>query len=150
MIVVPSTGGTLSTGRPRTTPPLPSAGRILAGMTNRNRAVGAYGERCALRHLIETGLRPVARNWRCPEGEIDIIAWEGPVLAICEVKTRRTEQFGSPAEAVVPAKARRLRGLAARWLAETGTTADEVRFDVLSVRLPLTGPARVEHVRGAF
>ena len=84
-------------------------GRILAGMTNRNQAVGAYGERCALRHLIETGLRPVARNWRCPDGEIDIIAWEGEVLAICEVKTRRTEQFGSPAEAVVRAKARRLR-----------------------------------------
>ncbi|MDG4802354.1 YraN family protein [Micromonospora sp. WMMD980] len=119
-------------------------------MTNRNQAVGAYGERCALRHLIETGLRPVARNWRCPDGEIDIIAWEGPVLAFCEVKTRRTDRYGSPAEAVVRSKARRLRGLAARWLAETGTTADEVRFDVLSVRLPATGHARVEHLRGAF
>ncbi|KAB1911908.1 YraN family protein [Micromonospora sp. AMSO31t] len=119
-------------------------------MTKRNQAVGAYGERCAVRHLIEAGLRPVARNWRCPEGEIDIIAWEGPVLAFCEVKTRRTEDFGSPAEAVVRAKARRLRGLAARWLAATGTTADEVRFDVLAVRLPVAGPARVEHLRGAF
>ncbi|WBC14528.1 YraN family protein [Micromonospora sp. WMMA1998] len=119
-------------------------------MTNRNQAVGAYGERCALRHLIESGLRPIARNWRCPDGEIDIIAWEGPVLAFCEVKTRRTERYGAPVEAVVRAKARRLRGLAVRWLAETGTTADEVRFDVLSVRLPVTGRAQVEHLRGAF
>ncbi|NES16121.1 MULTISPECIES: YraN family protein [Micromonospora] len=119
-------------------------------MTKRNQAVGAYGERCAVRYLIETGLRPVARNWRCPDGEIDIIAWEGSVLAFCEVKTRRTDEFGTPAEAVVPAKARRLRGLAARWLAETGTTADEVRFDVLSVRLSAAGSARVEHLKGAF
>ncbi|MER7456145.1 YraN family protein [Micromonospora sp. NPDC126480] len=118
-------------------------------MTTRNQAVGAYGERCALRHLIAAGLRPVARNWRCTAGEIDIIAWDGPILAFCEVKTRSTDDFGTPAEAVVRAKARRLRGLAARWLAETGTTADEVRFDVLAVRLT-GGPAQVEHVKGAF
>ncbi|MFC8850335.1 MULTISPECIES: YraN family protein [unclassified Micromonospora] len=119
-------------------------------MTKRNQAVGAYGERCAVRHLIGAGLRPVARNWRCPAGEIDIIAWDGPVLAFCEVKTRCTTHYGTPAEAIVPAKARRLRGLAARWLAETGTTAGEVRFDVLSVELPDAGAARVEHVKGAF
>nr|WP_084757646.1 YraN family protein [Micromonospora cremea] len=116
----------------------------------RNQAAGAYGERCATRHLIGAGLRPVARNWRCLDGEIDIIAWDGPVLAFCEVKTRRGDSFGTPAEAVVPAKARRLRGLAARWLAETGTTAEEVRFDVLSVRLPDAGRAQVDHLKGAF
>jgi putative endonuclease len=127
-----------------------AARRTVGAMTNRNQAVGAYGERCALRHLLGAGLRPVARNWRCPTGEIDIIAWDGPVLAFCEVKTRRTGDYGTPAEAVVPAKARRLRGLAARWLAETGTTADEVRFDVVSVQLADAGPARVEHLKGAF
>lgn len=128
----------------------PPAGCTVPDMTKRNQAVGAYGERCAVRHLIGAGLRPVARNWRCPAGEIDIIAWDGPVLAFCEVKTRRTDEYGSPAEAVVPAKARRLRGLAARWLADTGTTADEVRFDVVSVRLTGAGAARVEHLKGAF
>ncbi|MER7167062.1 YraN family protein [Micromonospora sp. NPDC000207] len=119
-------------------------------MTKRNQAVGAYGERCALRHLIATGLRPVDRNWRCSAGEIDIVAWDGDVLAFCEVKTRRNEAFGTPAEAIVPTKARRLRGLAVRWLAATGTSAAELRFDVLSVRLAAAGPARVEHVKGAF
>ena len=150
MIVRPSTGAPVIHKTPAGVPATGPAGRTVAGMTKRNQAVGAYGERCAARHLIEAGLRPVARNWRCPDGEIDIIAWEGGVLAFCEVKTRRTDDFGSPAEAVVPAKARRLRGLAARWLAETGTTADEVRFDVLSVRLSVAGAARVDHLTGAF
>lgn len=119
-------------------------------MTRRRQAVGAYGERCAVRHLIEAGLRPVARNWRCPDGEIDIIAWDGDVLAFCEVKTRRGAGYGTPAEAIVPTKVRRLRGLAVRWLTETGTTADELRFDVLSVHLPAAGAARVDHLKGAF
>lgn len=119
-------------------------------MTRQSQAVGAYGERCAVRHLIAAGFRPVARNWRCSDGEIDIIAWDGDVLAFCEVKTRRDDRFGSPAEAVVPAKVRRLRGLAARWLTETGTRADDLRFDLLAVYLSRAGAARVEHVRGAF
>ena len=92
-------------------------------MTKRNQAVGGYGERCAVRHLIEAGLRPVARNWRCPSGEIDIVAWDGPVLVICEVKTRRNHDFGTPAEAVVRHKARRLRRLAVAWLAAGGRFA---------------------------
>ncbi|BCJ57934.1 YraN family protein [Micromonospora endophytica] len=119
-------------------------------MTKRNQAVGGYGERCAVRHLIEAGLRPVARNWRSATGEIDIIAWDGPVLAFCEVKTRRTAGFGTPAEAVVRRKAHRLRRLAAEWLTATGTSADEVRFDIVSVLLPRRGRAEIEHVRGAF
>lgn len=150
MVVRPSTGGPVVHSSPTRAGESQPAGRTVAAMTKHNQAVGAYGERCAVRHLIEAGLRPVARNWRCPDGEIDIIAWEGEVLAFCEVKTRRTDDFGSPAEAVVPAKARRLRGLAARWLAETGTSAEEVRFDVLSVRLSAAGAARVDHLKGAF
>ena len=59
----------------------------------------------------------VTRNWRTARGEIDIIAWEGDVLAVCEVKTRRGVAFGTPAEAINRAKARRLRRLAALWLA---------------------------------
>jgi putative endonuclease len=72
------------------------------------------------------------------------------VLVICEVKTRRTATFGPPAEAVVPAKARRLRRLAAQWLAHTGVHPLEVRFDVVSVFAPPRGAAQVDHLRGAF
>ena len=119
-------------------------------MTLQRKAVGAYGERCAVRHLVASGLRVVDRNWRGPSGEIDIVAWDGAVLAFCEVKTRRGTSFGTPAEAVVPAKARRLRRLAAQWLEQAGTHPDEVRFDVVSVFAPPRGAARVEHLKGAF
>ena len=122
-------------------------------------AVGRYGEDVAVAHLEAAGLEVVARNWRCREGEIDIIAREGAVLVMCEVKTRRALGFGTPLEAVTAAKASRLRRLAARWLAEqrsAGSSSSardgyaEVRFDVVSVLRPLTGAAVVEHLRGAF
>jgi putative endonuclease len=114
------------------------------------RALGAYGERCAVRHLVEIGLTVVARNWRTARGEIDIIAWEGDVLAICEVKTRRGVTFGTPAEAINRAKVRRLRHLAALWVEAAGGRPREIRFDVIAVQLPRAGPPRIEHLRDAF
>ncbi|MEJ3744137.1 YraN family protein [Actinomycetes bacterium KLBMP 9797] len=119
-------------------------------MTRDRRAVGAYGERCAAAHLTEAGLRVVARNWRCADGEIDIVAWEGEDLVFCEVKTRRTLEFGFPVEAVVGAKARRLRRLAMRWLADHPVRPRDIRFDVVSVMARRRGPWRVHHLRGAF
>lgn len=119
-------------------------------MTNINQIVGGYGERLAGRHLLARGLVLLDRNWRCPSGEIDLVARDGPVVVFVEVKTRRSGKFGVPAAAVGVAKARRLRRLAARWLAEHG--ADErrqVRFDVVSVLLG-ADTAAVEHLRGAF
>jgi putative endonuclease len=119
-------------------------------MTNARQAVGAYGERCAARHLVDSGLRLVARNWRGDRGEIDIIAWDGEVLVFCEVKTRRGDAYGVPAEAVTRVKVRRLRRLAAQWLRGAGEQPVEIRFDVISVRAPGSGPAHVEHLRNAF
>ena len=119
-------------------------------MTLTTRAVGAYGERVALRHLIESGMTPVARNWTCPEGEVDLILSDGDDLVFCEVKTRRSIAFGAPAEAVGPRKQRRLRTLATRWLAGTPAHDAHVRFDVVAVTARPRGAASVEHVRGAF
>jgi putative endonuclease len=123
-------------------------------------ALGRYGEDVAARHLIDAGLIVLARNWRCREGEVDIVATEGDVLVMCEVKTRRGVGFGTPLDAVTPVKAARLRRLAVRWLSDrrsaTAGTGDElarfaeIRFDVVSVLRPLSGPAVVEHLRGAF
>lgn len=124
-------------------------------------ALGRYGEDMAARHLEAAGFTVLARNWRCREGEVDIVARDGDVLVVCEVKTRRDVGFGTPLEAVTPAKAARLRRLAARWLADqragvcAGSAEEfdryaEVRFDVVSVLRPLRGPSVVEHVRGAF
>lgn len=113
-------------------------------------AVGRYGEDVAVRHLTDAGLVVVERNWRCREGEIDVVAREGDALVFCEVKTRRSATFGVPAEAVTRAKADRLRRLALLWLRERGATAAELRFDVVGVVCRRSGAAVVDHVRGAF
>ena len=109
--------------------------------------VGRYGEDVAARHLSDQGYIVLQRNWRCELGEIDIVARDGDCLVVCEVKTRRSDTFGSPLEAVTPRKLARLRRLAARWVAESGLHPPLMRIDVVAVRRPLTGPAQVEHVR---
>jgi putative endonuclease len=111
--------------------------------------VGAYGERLAARYLAEAGLEVLERNWRCAQGEIDIIARDGDCLVVCEVKTRRGSSFGDPVEAVTSRKAARLRRLAACWLAEhPGQVRDvaDVRVDVVGVLRPRSGPAQLEHL----
>jgi len=112
--------------------------------------LGRYGERLAAQLLRDRGLRIIETNWRCPRGEIDIIAASGDTLIICEVKTRTSAHFGDPAEAVDRAKSARLRELAVRWLTEHPGGWAEVRFDVVSVLRGPTGPARVRHLQGAF
>jgi putative endonuclease len=119
-------------------------------MTTERRAVGAYGERLAERHLRDQGLVVLARNWRCAEGEVDLILRDGDDVVFCEVKTRRGDTFGTPAEAIRPAKVRRLRRLAARWLEQAGVRPREVRFDVVAVLPQPRGATVVEHVRAAF
>ena len=86
-----------------------------AGVAN---AVGAYGERLAARYLVESGMQILDRNWRCDQGEIDIVAMDDTCLVIVEVKTRRSLAFGSPVEAVTAVKAARLRRLAGCWMAD--------------------------------
>ncbi len=86
------------------------------------------------RHYEQAGYQVVARNWRVAGGEIDLVCRKGPTVVICEVKTRRSDRYGTAAEAVTAPKRRRLRRLAARWLADTVPTGvDEVRFDVATV-----------------
>lgn len=111
----------------------------------RRQVLGAAGEELAAAWYEDRGYRVLARNWRCRQGELDIVAAGAGVVVFCEVKARSSLAFGSPFEAVTPAKRRRLRGLAAAWLASTGTGAPEIRFDVAGV---LGG--RVEVVEGAF
>jgi putative endonuclease len=118
-------------------------------------AIGQYGQRVAERHLVDAGLTVVERNWRCADGELDLIATEGPVLVFCEVKTRSSMAYGDPAEAVLGEKALRLRRLALRWLAEQKAYGDprywpELRFDVVSVLRQRQGAASVRHLRGVL
>ncbi|MGY1825145.1 MULTISPECIES: YraN family protein [unclassified Blastococcus] len=112
--------------------------------------LGARGERIAVAYLTDAGLRVLDRNWRCREGEIDLVAREGDALVFCEVKTRRGTGYGHPVEAVTLAKRRRIRTLAQRWLAVHDHHAPEVRFDVVGVLVRPERPAVVTHLRGAF
>ena len=111
-------------------------------------ALGAYGERVAAAHLLAAGMTVLERNWRCPLGEIDIVARDGDVLVICEVKTRTSTALGHPLEAVSARKAARLRRLAAAWISERRVHPAEVRIDVVGVLRPRRGPADVAHLRG--
>jgi putative endonuclease len=98
---------------------------------------------------VSAGYDVVARNWRCREGELDLVVASRSELVFCEVKTRSSDRFGVPAEAVTSAKQRRLRMLAARFLAEhpsaRGAAGRRIRFDVAAV----TG-GRVEVIEAAF
>jgi putative endonuclease len=113
-------------------------------------ALGAYGERVAVRVLTDQGLQVLDRNWRCRTGELDVVARDGAALVFCEVKTRTGHGFGHPVEAVTPGKRRRLRQLARAWLDAHDHHAPDLRFDVIGVLVPPSGPARVTHLRNAF
>lgn len=120
---------------------------------SRNQALGRYGEDVACRHLEQVGLRVLERNWRCREGEIDIVAQADGVLVVCEVKTRSGNHFGGAREAFTESKIRRLRRLAGLWLRSApgrGIPArfTGVRLDAIAVQRPVRGPAVVEHIVG--
>ena len=136
----------------KVTDSVPASGRshgvsaVRSGVAN---AVGAYGERLAARYLTESGMQILDRNWRCDQGEIDIVAMDDTCLVIVEVKTRRSLAYGSPVEAVTAVKAARLRRLAACWLTDHRAHVDsvvDVRIDVVGVLRPRSGPARIEHL----
>lgn len=111
-----------------------------------NQAIGAAGERLVEQWYSERGYEIVARNWRVRAGELDLVVTRAGVLVFCEVKTRSGLGYGSPKEAVTPAKQRRIRSLALEFLRGNRLSrAAELRFDVASVL-----PGSVEVVTGAF
>ena len=107
-----------------------------AGRAYRQR-LGARGEDRAADWYRAAGYDVVARNWRCAEGELDLVVGRPGELVFCEVKTRASDRFGIPAEAVTVAKQRRLRTLAARFLSDhpldAGVAGRSIRFDVVAV-----------------
>lgn len=112
-------------------------------------ALGRAGEAAALAWYRRRGYTLVAANWRCPLGELDLLVARGPVLVVCEVKSRRGSAFGGPFEAVTRTKQRRIRNLAQAFLAASGATPSAVRFDVASVTVA-RGRTLVEVYEQAF
>lgn len=110
--------------------------------------LGRRGEQLAADYLGAAGLLILDRNWRCSQGEIDIVASEGRTLVVCEVKTRSGVRFGTPLESVTRQKAWRQRRLAVLWLREQHLLYDEIRIDVVGVLRTAAGEFCIEHVRG--
>ncbi|GHH74479.1 YraN family protein [Promicromonospora soli] len=133
--------------------------------------VGRYGERVALRHVEARGWQVLDTNWRGKDGELDIVALDGDVLVVVEVKTRSSLGFGHPAEAVTPRKLARIKRLTGQWLTvfrerpaaarlqegaapgsqapvlpETRPRFGAIRIDVVAVTLQEQGRAVVEHL----
>lgn len=103
-------------------------------MTRARRALGISGEDLAAAWYEARGYAVLARNWRCRDGELDLVLRRGRDLVFCEVKTRTTDAFGVPAEAVTKAKQARIRRLAARWLEDDARMAPQsIRFDVAAI-----------------
>ena len=111
-------------------------------------ALGAYGEDVAARRLTAAGMVLLDRNWRCAEGEIDLVLRDGRVLVVCEVKTRTSHVCGTPHEAITEAKLDRLRRLGQAWMHAHEVVAEHTRVDLVAVLRPPRGRAEVDHVRG--
>ncbi|UCH86890.1 MAG: YraN family protein [Dehalococcoidia bacterium] len=114
------------------------------------RDLGAFGERVAVAHLEAKGYRIRARNFRCREGEIDIVAEDGDCLVFVEVRTRRGDAFGTPAESETAAKERRLLTVAQAYLQEHPDVPPNQRIDVVGVELSRDRLLAVQHIEGAI
>jgi putative endonuclease len=102
-------------------------------MGRERKNLGNYGEALARRVYEQAGYEVLAQNWRGNAGEIDLVLTRDDCVIVCEVKTRATERYGVPAEAVDWRKQRRLRTLAAEFLRENKPLCRSVRFDVVSI-----------------
>jgi len=112
--------------------------------------LGRRGEELAARHLQAAGLAIIDRNWRCGQGEIDIVALDADELVFVEVKTRSSTGFGHPLEAITPTKLARLRRLAAAWCAEHPDDHSLIRIDAIGVIAGFGEPATIDHLKRVF
>ena len=112
---------------------------------------GREGEELAVRFLKKSGYGIVERNYRCPYGEIDIIARDGKVLVFVEVKARTSGAFGLPKESVDRRKQRHIIKASADYLAKNGLAESPARFDVVSIEIDgKGGGASTELIKNAF
>ncbi|MEO6812121.1 MAG: YraN family protein [Isosphaeraceae bacterium] len=113
-----------------------------------SRLFGDRGERTAARYLRRQGLRIIVRGYRTSQGEIDLIARDGPTLVFVEVKTRRR---GTPAEAVTAEKQRRITLTALHFLKRHNLLECPCRFDVVAILWPDGHQTpEIQHYRHAF
>jgi putative endonuclease len=115
--------------------------------------LGRVGERLAREHLERLGYRVVAGNYRTRFGELDLIVCDDTSIVFVEVKARRAGALESAVQAVPPEKRKRVRRMAAAWLAEASDRprSRELRFDVVAVTVDSDGRlVRLDHLEAAF
>ncbi len=116
----------------------------------KRRDTGILGERLARDFLGKNGYHILESNYRCQEGEVDIIAQHGDTLVFVEVRTKKSQQFGSPEESITPAKMERLRKVAAHYGQAHENLPDSWRIDVVAIELNRKGRvSRIELIENA-
>jgi putative endonuclease len=113
------------------------------------RDLGDFGERVAAAHLESKGYRILARNFRCREGEVDLIAQLDATVAFVEVKTRRGVSMGTAAESISTGKARRLLLAAQTFALQHDGLSQDRRIDVIAIDLDGGRVLGVHHFEGA-
>lgn len=113
------------------------------------RETGILGERLAAEFLRERGYRIIETNYRCPDGEIDIVTQCGDSLVFVEVRSKQSKQFGTPEESITPVKKERMRLTAARYREAHDDLPEQWRIDVVVVELSRGKPTRIELIENA-
>ena len=113
------------------------------------RKQGDEGEQIAMRHLKRLGFEIVEMNYHFGHGEIDIVAKDGDTLVFCEVKTRKSDEYGDPEYAITPRKQQQIRKVALGYLVEHEIKDQECRFDVVAIRM-FGGPPKINYIKNAF
>jgi putative endonuclease len=116
----------------------------------RHLVLGKQGEYLADAYLRKLGFVVLSRNWRCRQGEIDLVVSDGKRVVFCEVKTRSGTRFGDPAEAVTPEKRARIRRMAMEWMRTFHLGWCRIRFDVIAICVPPGADPWLRHIKDAF
>ena len=121
-----------------------------SGLHRHKQSLGQRGEALAAAHLLDRGYTIVARNWRCPAGEIDIVARDGDCLVLVEVRTRRGGAYGTPEESITPRKQAKMVEVAQTYIQLEGQEDAAWRIDVVAIEIGPRGEiARLNHICNA-
>ncbi len=112
---------------------------------------GALGEKLAAEYLTKHGFTLIEKNFRCAEGEMDIIARQNQTLVFCEVRTKTSRSFGTPEESITERKAEHLIAVAGRYLENHPDLDLPWRIDLMAVELDRSGKCRrIELIENAI
>jgi len=122
------------------------------------KTLGQHGEHLAARTLKRKGMKLLAKNYRCPSGEIDIIALDPTTrresgretIVFVEVKTRSDDSYNTPESAVNASKRRRIRKAARYYLSHHPTNQYSIRYDIVAIVAPPDGKPQIKHITAAF